>query len=319
MSTHAETRIRIGPAGWSYPDWEGIVYPASRNRTFDPLAFLTAYFDLIEINSTFYRTPSRDTCGRWVDRVRGNPEFLFTAKAPQDLTHRRRPAAQRDVASFCRAIEPLLDERRLGAVLIQFPWSFRESPPARTYIEDLARWFAPFPTAVEVRHGSWGTSEAVSFFRESGIALCGIDQPAVGDSLAPGTHAPNPDRAYFRLHGRNKEKWFSREATRDERYDYTYQVPELSFWRDVVRGAKPHSREIFVVLNNHFRGQAAVNALQLKAMLDGRPAPAPDHLVASYPKAAGLLRPRRAPVRPSAGGPTSPPDLFHNGRGKDKD
>jgi uncharacterized protein YecE (DUF72 family) len=294
MTPSVESTVRIGPAGWSYADWEGIVYPRARNRSFDPLAFLASYFDLIEINSTFYRTPSRETCRRWVDRTADNPDFLFTAKAPQELTHGPRAASEGDVAGFKNAIEPLYESDRLGAVLLQFPWSFRASPEATAYLETLTGWFDPVATVVEVRHGTWGAPRALSFFRQSGIALCGIDQPAVGDSLGPGTHAPTGDRAYFRLHGRNKENWFRKEANRDERYDYLYDVSELSYWRDAVNETRGRARNVFVVLNNHFRGQAVVNALQLGAMLAGRPSPAPETLLSRYPAAGDLLRPRAA-------------------------
>lgn len=295
MPASTESTVRIGPAGWSYPDWDGIVYPRARSRSFDPLAFLASYFDLIEINSTFYRTPSRATCRTWVDRTEENPNFRFTVKAPQELTHRQEPATDGEVTAFKTAIEPLHESGKLGAVLIQFPWSFRASPPAAAYVKTLADRFEPFPTAVEVRHGTWGTPRALSFFRESGVVLCGIDQPAVGDSIAPETRAPNADRAYFRLHGRNKENWFRRDANRDERYDYMYNASELSYWRDVIRKTSGHSREIFAVLNNHFRGQAVVNALQLRAMLTERPSDAPETLVSFYPAAGDLLRPRKGP------------------------
>ncbi len=310
MQPNAESKIRIGPAGWSYPDWEGIVYPPKTSRSFDPLRYLACYFDLIEINSTFYRTPSRSTCHRWVDRTEDWPEFLFTAKAPQDMTHRSLGAAQRDVTLFKNAIEPLFESHRLGSVLIQFPWSFRVSPAATTYVRNLTEWFRPFPTTVEVRHGTWGTSGALSFFRESGIALCGIDQPVIGDSLTPETHVATADRAYFRLHGRNKEKWFSTEANRDERYNYLYDLSELSQWADTVREAAGRAQNVFVVLNNHFRGQAVVNALQLRAMLTGRRSLAPRRLVSSYPGAGDLLTQESGPQGSGQNGLESQLELF---------
>lgn len=300
MPERTESEVRVGPAGWSYPDWDGIVYPSPRERSFDPLAYLASYFDLVEVNSTFYRTPSRSACARWADRTEGNPGFVFTVKAPQELTHRGEPASEGQVAAFKKAIEPLAERGRLGAVLIQFPWSFRASSEETAYVRALTRWFDPLPAAVEVRHGTWGTPRALSFFRETGITLCGIDQPAVGYSLAPSAGAPNAERAYFRLHGRNKENWFKRDAGRDAKYDYTYGIRELEYWRDLVRQTRGSSRQVFVVLNNHFRGQAFLNALQLKAMLTGESAAAPDTLVSAYPAAGDLLR---APEVPKARSP----------------
>jgi uncharacterized protein YecE (DUF72 family) len=314
VETKQIPHIHIGPAGWSYPDWEGIVYPATKSRSFDPLRYLASYFDLIEINSTFYRTPSRSTCRRWVARVEEKPEFVFTAKAPQEMTHHSQPASQSDVAAFKTAIEPLFESHRLGALLIQFPWSFRASPAATAYVRTLTDWFRPFPTAVEVRHGTWGTPRGLSFFRQTGITLCGIDQPVIGDSLAPGTYVPGAGRAYFRLHGRNNEKWFSREAGRNERYNYLYGVSELTGWRDTVRAAGTRVENVYVVLNNHFRGQAVVNALQLRAMLTGRRSTAPGSLVSSFPGTDDLLEAQNGAGAPSRSGGEKQLDLF----GEDK-
>src|SRR5918992_802877 len=99
-------RIRIGPAGWSYPDWQGQVYPAKAGRGFDPLAYLAQYFDTIEINSTFYRIPDPKTTQRWVDRVADHPDFRFTAKLWQGFPHEGTASAE-DEATFRHAMAPL--------------------------------------------------------------------------------------------------------------------------------------------------------------------------------------------------------------------
>jgi uncharacterized protein YecE (DUF72 family) len=306
VSSITEPRIRIGPAGWSYADWSGIVYPERKPRSFDDLAFLASYFDLIEVNSTFYRTPSRATCRRWVERTLFNRDFAFTAKAPREVTHRPQPAVEADIGGFKKAVEPLWESERLGAILVQFPWSFRASPESMAYITRLSGWLAPFPAVIEVRHGSWDAPRPRAFFRSAGMARCGIDQPALGDSIGPGKGLPTSERAYLRLHGRNREKWFDRDAGRDERYNYLYGQDELSYWRDVIREAGASTRNTYVVLNNHFRGQAVVNALQLRAMLSGQPAPAPRHLLDAYPSARDQLR----------AGPAWAPSLGRNAEGQ---
>ncbi len=282
-------QARVGPAGWSYPDWEGIVYPAKPPRSFDPLEYLSSYFNLIEINSTFYRVPSRATCRRWVERVVSRPDFEFTAKVPQEITHGGSPASDREIAAFKAAIEPLLEGGRLGALLVQFPWSFKAAPDGTAYVKFLAEQFAPYPTVFEMRHGSWGTDNGISFFRESGLALCGIDQPMIGDSLSADSYVPGGNRAYFRLHGRNRENWFG-GAGRDERYNYLYNTSELTPWSERVREAAKKVERVYVVLNNHFRGQAAVNALQLRSMLTGEVTRGPRSLVSAYPEAESLVR-----------------------------
>ena len=289
MQTSANKRIRVGPAGWSYADWEGIVYPKPRGRSFDPLEYIASYFDLVEIDSTFYRVPPRSVCRRWSERVAGRPDFLFTAKAPQEITHRARPHPEEDLAPFKTALEPLFDTGRLGAVLVQFPWSFRPTPEAMAHVKTVTECLHPFPTAVEVRHGGWGEPRALAFFRDQGIALCGIDQPLIGNSLAPDSWVSGSGLAYFRLHGRNKDKWFAKDAGRNERYNYLYDVSQLAPWRERIGHAAKDAGNVFAVLNNHFRGQAVVNALQLQTMLSGKKARAPRTVLSSYPHAEEFL------------------------------
>ena len=117
--------IRIGPAGWSYGDWEGIVYPKEKSRGFDQLEFMTRYFDTIEINTTFYRPATIKMTESWVRRTVHNPRFKFTAKLWQKFTHERQDFSTHDQKIFKEGITPLVDAKKLGALLVQFPWSFK--------------------------------------------------------------------------------------------------------------------------------------------------------------------------------------------------
>ncbi len=298
-----ETGLYIGPAGWQYDDWYGTVYPSPRPRGFDPLAYLASYFNLIEINSTFYRVPAPATCRKWLDRVEMHPGFLFTAKAHQSFTHRH---DSREHAEFVRALEPLHDGGRLGAVLLQFPWSFRFDAPARAHLDGLMRGLGNLPLVLEVRHASWEADDAQAYLAAAPIAVCGIDQPVIGESLRPYHYRPGPAGAYFRFHGRNYAHWFAANSGRDQRYDYLYPVAELSPWADVIRKAATASERVFVVLNNHFRGQAPANAFELAAMLLGRRLPAPAALRRSFPALAEHTSPPH--------GETEDGDLFGNPR-----
>jgi len=282
LSVELEERLHIGPAGWQYEDWNGIFYPSPRPRGFDALEYVASYFNLDEINSTFYRVPEPETCHRWAQRVIHNPHFLFTAKAHQSLTHGPldRP---RETDAFRAAMQPLSEAGRLGCVLLQFPWSFRFEDAARRRIGALVASLEPLPLAVEVRHASWDSEEADTFLRDHGVAVCGIDQPVIGESRPPYRFGAGPAGAYFRLHGRNYQNWFGRDVGRDARYDYLYSAAELSPWADVIRRAAADSKRVFVVLNNHFRGQAPANAFELDAILTGRRPPAPAPLRRSYP------------------------------------
>ena len=212
--------IRVGPAGWSYPDWEGIVYPADKPRGFDPLQYLARFFDTIEINSTFYRPARPDVARRWARRVAENEHFKFTAKLWQRFTHQRDAAWSSDEVDLAReGLDALADEGRLGAVLIQFPWSFKAVEASQEWLADVLGAFADYPLVVEVRHASWNQPRFYEWLAERGSGFVNIDQPLFGRSIEPSSRATGRV-GYVRLHGRNYEDWFREGAGRDARYDY---------------------------------------------------------------------------------------------------
>ena len=92
-------KILVGPAGWSYADWEGIVYPRSKPRGFHEAAYLAQYFDTIEINTSFYNPLRAEVAASWVGKVQRNPSFQFTAKLWKRFTHERSASLQDEKAS----------------------------------------------------------------------------------------------------------------------------------------------------------------------------------------------------------------------------
>ena len=147
--------ILVGPAGWSYADWRGRVYPEGAGSRFDTLALVAKYFDTVEINSSFYHPPAPETARSWLRRIAHNPQFVFTAKLYRTFTHERGKAAAADEKSFREGIDPLAEAGKLGAVLIQFPWSFKNDREERSYLTELAERFKAYPLVVELRHESW--------------------------------------------------------------------------------------------------------------------------------------------------------------------
>lgn len=269
--------IRIGTAGWSYDDWNGVVYPAT-GRRLDPLEYLAHYFDTIEINSPFYRIPPESHARSWTRRVRTNPSFRFTTKVYRGFTHESKFPSAEDIAGFKAYLDRLAEEDRLGALLLQFPWSFKDGEPARARLRQLNEIFAPYPRALEVRHASFQNAAFQRWLLEEGISLVNIDQPLFHDSVKPEAVVTGPV-GYVRFHGRNYGKWFQHEESW-ERYDYLYSPKELAPWVERIRSMEA-AREIYVITNNHFRGQAAVNALELKQML-GQKVEVPGPLRAAY-------------------------------------
>jgi uncharacterized protein YecE (DUF72 family) len=276
--------IRFGPAGWSYKDWGGIVYPDPPPKGFDPLVFLARYFDTIEINSTFYRPARPDVPPRWVKRVSDNPDFKFTTKLWQRFTHQRDSAwTQDEVDAVIASTDPLAEKEKLGAVLVQFPWSFKAGEESLEWLSDVTSTFSAYPLVVEVRHASWNSSEFHRWLGERNVGFVNIDQPLFSRSIGPSAEASGRV-GYVRLHGRNYEDWFREGAGRDARYDYLYSKEELEPWveriRELAEGGQVE--DVYVVTNNHYRGQAATNAIMLASMVRGSLHKAPESLADAF-------------------------------------
>ena len=282
--------IRIGPAGWSYEDWRGVVYPAQRPRGFSELEYIAHYFDTVEINTTFYRPPSPWLARQWTHKVSHNPRFQFTAKLWQRFTHEGSGIGTEDERVFKEAIEPLVAGDRLGALLIQFPWRFKNDPGNREWLATLCDAFFEYPLVVEFRHASWLARETLDFLRERNVGFANIDQPVIGRSIPPTAEATSAI-AYVRFHGRNYQDWFREGAGRDARYNYLYSDEELDEWIDRIRDLEGKSSKSFLIYNNHYGGKAVVNALQMKAKLTGKPVPAPPTLLDAFPALRELASP----------------------------
>lgn len=272
--------IRVGPAGWSYKDWEGIVYPPHGSR-FDHLAYLAHYFDTIEVNSSFYRIPPPTHARSWTRRVAHNEDFRFTVKLFRGFTHEKESKAS-DADAFRAFVDPLREAERFGALLIQYPWSAKATPEQLDAIWRTLDQFASLPTAVEVRHSSFDTPEFYAALAARNVAFVNIDQPLFHDSIKPSALVTAPI-SYIRLHGRNYTKWFAHSESW-ERYDYLYSQRELEPWVEKSERMRKDS-DVFVVTNNHFRGQAVVNALEFRKSI-GQQIDVPGTLREAYPDRA---------------------------------
>jgi uncharacterized protein YecE (DUF72 family) len=276
--------IRVGLAGWSYKDWNGIVYPSPRPRGFHEASYLAQFFDAIEINTSFYAPLKPETATSWLERVAENPRFLFTAKLWQRFTHEGSTAAE-DEREVRQGFDVLRKSSRLGAVLMQFPFSFKQNPENLARLKRLLDSFGDYPLVVEVRHASWAQKEFYDLLEEKGVGICNIDQPLIGKSIRPDGRVTS-GIGYFRLHGRRYDTWFSDdpELPSHERYNYLYQQKELMPWKKRIETVAKSADVTFVVANNHFQGKAAVNALQLVNLLTESRVKVPDTLRIHYPQ-----------------------------------
>jgi len=275
-------KIRIGPAGWAYKDWEGIVYPRKPGAKFDPLEYLARFFDTVEINSSFYRPFTATTAKSWAGRVASAKEFLFTSKLHRVFTHERGKATEADEKAVREGFDELASAGKLGAVLLQFPWSFKNTDDDRVYLAKLLDRFKDYPLVLEIRHSSWNTPQIYEWLEEAGVGICNIDQPLFTKSIKPAALTTS-QIGYVRLHGRNYQDWFREKAPRDDRYNYLYSLDELEPWITRIKEVAEKTRESYVITNNHFRGQAVVNALEIKSTLSEERVPAPGLLFQKYP------------------------------------
>ena len=311
--------LRIGTSGWNYPSgqgtWNGVFYPPAkaRPRGFDELSFYAEHFDTVEVNSTFYGQPRASVTRKWADRT---PEhFEFTVKLYQKFTHPKmyeevlrrslhapegHEAAVRelvkpgnaDLDEFKRGIDPLASAGKLGAVLAQFPPSFKRGIGEAGYLAHLLRMLGEYQVAVELRHSSWSDAfdETIHLLNDAGAAWVQIDEPKFRFSIRQ-NRLPNVKGFYYmRLHGRNAAQWWKHDQPED-RYNYLYSADELKDISETAGAARRIVKKAYLYTNNHFSAKSVANATMIKQQL-GEPIEGeyPPEFVAQYPDLAGVVQ-----------------------------
>jgi uncharacterized protein YecE (DUF72 family) len=252
--------IRIGTSGYSFEDWRGQFYPAqiAKGKMLD---HYQAYFNTVEINSTYYRIPHPAVMYNIVKKT--NPEFDFIIKANQNLTHQRK-YVEEPTKEFLEAIKPVVERNQLKGILAQFPWSFKYSTRNLEYLSTCRRLLKPHRLFIEFRHDSWMRKDTYNLMKENEINYVSVDGPRLRGLLPPELITTG-DTAYIRLHGRNAEQWW---GGGNLRYDYLYNDSELQEWKDKLERIKSETRKAFLFFNNCHLGQAVKNARQMMRMLD---------------------------------------------------
>lgn len=298
---NASRKILIGTAGFSYKDWEGIVYPVGLKKRQHPLQFLAQYFDCCEINTSFYGHIRPKTGKQWCELVAEvNPGFEFTAKLFRSFTHAPGAVLQstsaatinpiaEDEANAKAGLDSIAAHGKLGALLIQFPISFKNTDENRDYLRSLIVRFREYPLVVEVRHATWDNPVILAQFEAESVAFCNIDQPLLGRSVR-GTEYATSNIGYVCVHGRNYKEWFQSD-NRDDRYNYLYTPKQLEPWKEKIERLGEKVEKTFAVTNNHYKGKAAVNAIELKQMLKREKVKAPSTLVEHYPELRDFAEP----------------------------
>jgi uncharacterized protein YecE (DUF72 family) len=269
----AAAGIYIGTSGWSYPKgegtWQGFFYPPGK---INELEYYSQFFNTVELNSSFYRPPDPGYVYNWAKKTpRG---FLFAVKLWQKFTHPKMyqeatgEAAvieQKDVDIFKKCLEPLVKAGKMGALLAQFPPSFKNDGYGRQMLGALARTFGEYKVAVELRNRTWSDdANTAGLLRENGLAWVQIDEPKFSTSIA--LEVPvTADFAYFRFHGRNAKDWWSGDG--EQRYRYHYNEKEIGELAERMKAAGEKTKMMFAFFNNHWQAYAPRNANDLKKAL----------------------------------------------------
>lgn len=238
-------KLHIGTSGWNYRHWRGPFYPAELSQG-SWLEFYAGTFFTVEINSSFYRLPKRETFESW--RARTPQGFIFAVKASRYITHVKK---LKDVEE---AVEKLLRNagglgEKLGPVLFQFPANWHVN------VERLADFIKILPPdyryAFEFRHESWFHEGTYALLKGSDIALCITDSPHW-----PTSYEITAPFIFIRLHGGRVL------------YASEYSELELSRWAEIIAGFLSRQLDVFTYFNNDAFGYAVKNALQLKRILN---------------------------------------------------
>ena len=252
--------IIVGTSGYDYLDWQGGFYPTHLPRK-SWLAYYAERFRALELNFSYYRIPKPGQLASMVERTQGKVEFAI--KAHRSLTHER-TASQRELTEFLTAVGELRSAHRLGAVLAQFPHSFRQCEENRYYLKQLTDKIGP-PLVVEMRRAEWASEPLRQWFEKIGVGYCCVDEPDI-KGLMPRVEQTAASPAYVRFHGRNREKWYEHDRP-EERYDYRYRADELGEWVGKIRRLEKKAGKVLVFFNNHFQAQAVDGAQMMERLL----------------------------------------------------
>ena len=264
-----QSKVFIGTSGWGYDEWVGSFYPKSLKKE-DFLSYYSEVFYTNEINTTFYNIPSKWVVNNWVNKTPNN--FLFTAKIPQIITHDHKLDLNYcldELNHYLKAMEPLIESKKLLAFLIQLPPSFNRKENFGNLKEFVDNWPGDresdeYHLVIEFRHKSWMDEEVFRYLTDKLLTYCAVIEPL----LPPRMDVTNPNFAYIRFHGFGKKIWF----------DYFFKEEEIKNWAQPIKKVIEKTKRVGIYFNNHFSGYAAKNSLMLMKELGVKPRNPPEEL-----------------------------------------
>jgi uncharacterized protein YecE (DUF72 family) len=264
--------VRLGTCSWAD---EGLVkrwYPREARTAAGRLRYYAERFDVVEVDSPFYRLPAPETAARWAERT--PPGFVFHAKASKQMTgHEESDSRERAFAEFREALAPLEASGKLRGVLLQYHPRVKKSREAMDELRVAGELVAPLVPLIEFRHRSWMTederADTLSFLERHGLAYVSVDSPRTrASNVMPRIAAATHDVAYLRFHGRNWQTWNMKTRTSGERFDWLYTREELEEWVEPVARLAEQAREVYALFNNNRDDFAPRSAQVLRGLLD---------------------------------------------------
>jgi uncharacterized protein YecE (DUF72 family) len=257
--------VHVGTCGFSYEDWRGVFYPEDLVKR-DFLRHYSSEFSVLELDTTFYRLPNSSFLERLGEKT--PDDFHFFIKAYRGITHEIGDDSQSHLGRFLDALSPLVMIKKLGGILLQFPYSFHKNSKNVKYLEALLASTRGIVSILEFRNRDWFNEEVFHLLREHDAGFCSVDEPRLKGLPPPSAIVTSTIVGYVRLHGRNAAKWWVHQDP-SERYDYLYSDEELADWRDKILEMAAKARDIHVMFNNHRGGKAIINARRMKDILRG--------------------------------------------------
>ncbi|HVO85759.1 MAG TPA: DUF72 domain-containing protein [Candidatus Eisenbacteria bacterium] len=244
-------RVHIGTMGWSYNFWVGNFYPKGLKST-DFLTEYSKHFHTVEVDNTFYRVPNKSTLEKWKEQT--PPEFLFSAKFPQVITHQKMLRdCEQELQFFIERISAL--EEKLGPLLLQFPPMFG-SKQAVLLDDFLPRLPKKHRCAVEVRNAQLLNPSFFALLRENHVALAIVVSP-----FMPEINEMTADFAYVRWEGDRKKVNGALGKVEVDKTDETKR------WGEKIKGFLKEVDEAFGYFSKYYSGEPTADAEQLIELL----------------------------------------------------
>jgi uncharacterized protein YecE (DUF72 family) len=283
------SKVSIGMGGWEIPSFNGIFYPSKPEKGFRKLEYYSRFFDLVEVNATFYNTALSPTqAQQWLKDVETNERFIFTVKLFRGFTHTFN-ATKDDALTIHRLLDPLREKAKLGGLVVQFSSSFNRSDSRQAYLVKLRSIFPEDNLFLDLRHNSWNTESVYKFCREQGFHLINVDIPQLPNHMPFNSLAWN-DVTYFRMMGRNAKAW--NRPMHNDRYLYQYNDEEL---KDLVQRIKQiNAGKTYIVFHNDRQAFSLVNGRQVEhALHPTKRLLAPAKLLSAFPQLKSFCDPQK--------------------------